>query len=256
MALYRKTIGIKAVILMSGLMSLPAWADGLKGRDAPTPPPLSGVWFSGMDWVTGARYMFDGASIALNRDLSRDGFALRLYGSRTDFDRDPGDGRTWQGDVMLGYIFSRGPIYGDVYVGVDYQDVKLSPDDPTERVRGSATGLKVAAGVGTSRELPHYVNLSGSYSTAFDTYWARARLGLTHNKFVLGTEGIAFGDVGFDAQRLGGFVIFDLKLAPNFPVEVTLSAGHQFVSGSNGEAVGGSGGGEGTYGSISFSFLF
>jgi hypothetical protein len=204
--------------------------------------------------VKDARYIFDGASIALNGDMSRNGFALRVYGSRTDFNRDPGDGRTWQGDVMLGYIFSRAHLYGDLYIGVDHQDVKLSPDDPTERVRGGATGLKVAAGVGTDRALPYYFNLSGSYSTAFDTYWARARLGVTHEKFVLGTEGIAFGDVAFDAQRIGAFVVFDLKLIPNLPVEVTLSAGHQFVSGSS--SAGGIGGGEGAYGTVSFSFLF
>jgi hypothetical protein len=259
MAYCRKSIGFKELGLLSGLMSSlisPALADGLKDSDASATPTLRGVWFSGIDWVKDARYIFDGASIALNGDLSRDGFALRAYGSRTDFNRDPGDGRTWQGDVMLGYIFSRAHLYGDVYVGVDHQDVRLSPDDPTERVRGGATGLKVAAGVGTNREVPHYFNLSGSYSTAFDTYWARARLGLTHNKLVLGTEAIAFGDVGFDAQRLGGFLIFDLKLARDFPIEVTLSAGHQFVSGSESGIGIGSGGGEGTYGSISFSFAF
>jgi hypothetical protein len=121
--------------------------------------------------------------------------------------------------------------------------------------------VKVAAELATSKELPYYFALNGNYSTAFDVYWARARIGLVRGGVTFGPEGIVFGDEEFNAQRLGGFVSFDVKLLPNRPVEITLSAGHQFVNASGssaggGNGIGGAGGGEGTYATIVFSVLF
>jgi Cellulose biosynthesis protein BcsS len=117
----------------------------------------------------------------------------------------------------------------------------------------------VAAELATSKELPYYFALNGNYSTAFDVYWARARVGLIRGGVTFGPEGIVFGDEEFNAQRLGGFVSFDVKLLPNWPIEITLSAGHQFVSDTGSNASNGTGtvgGGEGTYATIVFSFLF
>jgi Cellulose biosynthesis protein BcsS len=248
-----------ACVATAGLSTTAAWAGSLK--DTPTTDTQRGVYFSGYDVVEGARYAFAGMILALNNDISRDGWALRLYGSRVDFDLDPGDGRGWQGDAMLGYRFVRKHMYGGIYVGGDYQNYRLSPDDPTAKVRGTEVGVKVAAELATSKELPYYFALNGNYSTAFDVYWARARVGLIRGGVTFGPEGIVFGDEEFNAQRLGGFVSFDVKLLPNRPVEITLSAGHQFVndSGSSaggGNGIGGAGGGEGTYATIVFSVLF
>ncbi len=61
------------------------------------------------------------------------------------------------------------------------------------------------------------------------------------------------GNSGFDATRVGAFLTFDLPITPRLPLEVTLSAGHQFV-GSNGTS--GTGGGEGTYVGVSFVSVF
>jgi hypothetical protein len=40
--------------------------------------------------------------------MDRDGFALRVMGLYEDFYLDPGSGRTWQGDVTLGYRSTAG----------------------------------------------------------------------------------------------------------------------------------------------------
>src|SRR4029453_8043009 len=116
-----------------------AKAEGLKDSvPTTTLDTKRGVWFGGVDVVTGATYSFDGVILALNRDISKDGWALRAYGSRVDFDQDPtGDGRGWQGDLMLGYLFHRNAFSGGIYLGADYQNYKLSPDDPTTSVRGA-----------------------------------------------------------------------------------------------------------------------
>jgi hypothetical protein len=220
--------------------------------------PQQGVWFGGVDVVTGATYTFDGVIVAFNRDISKDGWALRAYGSRVDFDQDPGDGRGWQGDLMLGYLFNRGAFSGGVYLGADYQNYKLSPDDPTTSVRGTEWGFKVAGDVATSDDRPLYFALAGSYSTAFDSYWSRVRVGHNRNHVIYGIEGSAFGNEDFDAQRLGAFLTFQVPLRPSTPLEVTLAAGHQFANDSkSGSTTSTStGGGEGTYGSVVFSMPF
>jgi hypothetical protein len=256
--LQKALVGLALAVVGNVTMFGPlAWAGSLK--DSPQAETQRGVFFTGFDAVEGARYAFAGVVVALNNDISRDGWAVRAYGSWVGYDLNPGDGRGWQGDLMLGYRFVREHYYGGIYAGIDYQNYQLDPDDPTAEVRGTEVGLKIAAELATTRQGPYYFALHGNYTTAFDTYWARARAGLTHRGVTFGPEGSVVGNVEFDAQRLGGFITFDIKLLPTRSVEVTLSAGHQFLSGSATEANGGSsssGGGEGAYATIAFSVLF
>jgi hypothetical protein len=231
-------------------------ADGLSSsRAAQSSATERGVWYGGYDVVKGARYVYDGILVALNGDLGKDGFAIRAYGARVDFDLDPGDGRGYQADIMLGYLFNFRDLSASVFVGPDWQNIKLSPDDPTAEVRGTEFGVRVSADLATADKLPYYLNLSGSYSSAFNTYWSRLRLGLNRQALTFGPEFIAMGNDSFDAQRVGGFAKFKLPLIPQRSFEVTVSAGHQFVSGS-GNGTEGTGGSEGTYGAIGFSTTF
>jgi hypothetical protein len=215
-----------------------------------------GLWYSGYNAARGDNYVFSGATVALNGDLDKDGYHLRVSGGWVAYDLNPGHGRGYQGDVMLGYRATRGIIDSGLYLGVDFQH--YDPDDPTEEVRGTEWGFKVAADLETDREETSiYFALAAEYSTSFQTYWTRARVGPSLLGFAFGPEAAAFGDVGFDAQRLGAFFIWDLKVPGMSPVEVTLYGGHQFVAGSGGDGVGGGvGGGEGPYGGISFSTRF
>jgi hypothetical protein len=250
--------GLLTAVLATGGQ---AAADGLSLKNQkPAEETERGVWFGGYDVVKDATYAFDGVIVALNRDLSKDGWALRAYGSRLDFDQNPtGDGRGWQGDVMLGYLFHRRSMDGGIYIGADYQNYRQSPDDPTSHVRGTEWGFKVAGDIATSDESPLYLSLDGSYSTAFNSFWSRARVGHNRSRLIYGIEGQAFGDESFLAQRLGAFLTFEVPLRPGRPLEITLSGGHQFVRNSNnGDPSDGVsiGGGEGTYGTIVFSMAF
>ena len=256
--------GAKALFVLAlATLSQAAAAGGNGGSlkdNAPAEPVERGVLFSGYDIVKDSRYWYQGIIVALNGDMGRDGFFLRAYGSRDDFDRNPGDGRQWQGDVALGYMFSRNKVGYEIYAGADYQNVRLSPNDPTAEVRGTEWGFKIGAGIETEKELPYYYALEGQYSTAFNSYWARARLGWHRGRFTFGPEGSVLGDEDFDAQRLGAFVRFDVQVPRFRPVEVTVSGGHQFVSGNdnnnNNGNVGGIGGSSGTYGLLNFSMAF
>jgi hypothetical protein len=239
--------------------TLPMYLGARNGRAAHDPATLSGVWYAGYDAARGSNYYFIGGTVALNGDISRNGFFLRAYGSRIDYDLHPGDGLGYQADLMVGYRVNLNRVYGGLYIGADYQNFRLDPDDPFAEVRGTEWGFKVSADVATLRQgTPHYFALEGNYSTAFQTYWARARAGLNFPGFTLGPEGVVLGDLEFDAQRVGGFVIFDVPLfSRSNPFEVSVHLGHQFVADSDNGAIAGSvGGGEGTYGGIAFTLAF
>jgi len=236
-----------------------AYAGSLKDYYEPeaVSTPKSTVTFSGSDWGKDASYFYSGIIYALNRDLGRDGVVLRGFAGVPMFEYDNGketiDGDGIQGDLMIGYMWQRPFATFSAYVGVEYQDYDLTPDDPSNKVQGSETGFKVAADLSSAYESPFYFNLSGSYSTAFDSYWARGRVGYNAGRFVIGPEVTAMGSEGFDAHRVGGFVTLRFELSPAISSEITAYAGHQFMDGESG---GSSRGGEGTYGGVGFSLVF
>ncbi len=250
------------LILAGAALIASATASSAGGPSDGPPDAKSWVFFSGFDIVKDAQYTYTGAIVALNRDFGKDGFLLRLYGSNVGYEYDSGatriDGDGWQGDVMLGYKFSRDHWWAAGFVGVDWQHHDLTPNDFSNKVRGSEVGFKVAADWSTIRgQSPLFASLNGNYSTAFDSYWARARVGGNLGHITLGPEAIVLGNESFDAHRFGGFATFDVNLTRTTSFEVTLSAGYQFLDHSgSGTSGSGSGGGEGVYGGINISTSF
>jgi hypothetical protein len=246
------------------VLSAGAGADGMRAaRSGENEVTEAAVWYGGYDAVKGARYVYDGLLVALNGDIGKDGFAVQVYGARTDFDQNPGEGRAYQAHVMLGYLFNIGQIgAGNVFVGPDWQNVRLDPNDPTAKVNGTEFGARVSAALTTAEKSPLYANLMGTYSTAFNSYWSRLRVGARYDRITFGPEFIAVGNASFDAQRLGGFVTFKLPIIPQHSTELTLAIGHQFVRdsgngpGTGGNGTAGTGGDAGTYGSIGLSVTF
>jgi hypothetical protein len=214
-------------------------------------PVYRSVIVSGADMTQNADEAYTGAYYAFNGDLSREGFILRLFGTRGfyDYGNNTNDGNYWQGDLMVGYQWIRGRVDVGVYVGVDYIDYDLAIPDPSNQLQGSETGFKVALDIESNdrSNSPLYVALNGSYSTAFDTYYALARVGRTFGRFTIGPEAWALGDVTGDAQRLGAFVSLEIPMGYTTGT-LTLSAGHQFGD----EVVTSKGFDDGMYGTVNF----
>jgi len=251
-------------MLAAALISLPiaAKADGMPGVVVQDDTVYSRMTYSGLDVSKNSWESYSGIIFALNRDLSRDGFMLRLQGSYGQYDYENGthhDVDLWQGDVMIGYQKVRDRVEVALYAGVDVLDHDVSPVDPSNSVSGSETGFKVAGYVEsrtTDVNLPYYFLLDGAYSTAFDTYYALGRLGLNRSGTIFGVEGWLLGDEDWDAQRLGGFVQWERNLRPDLLAQLTLSAGYQFADADPGCGGRCAADWEGAYATVNFSLFF
>lgn len=255
----------KSVAAFVGLAlasAAPAHAGGgLKDGGYQDTQPTWIATYSGADFAKDSFYTYSGAVVSLQRDLSKSGFVFQGFTGYGSYEYDspgvPGgrvDGDVTQLAAMLGYLWVRPGAAIGIYMGADYHNYDLTPNDPFSAVNGSEVGFRVGGDIRLIGER-HYLTLEGYYSTAFDTYWSRARVGLNLGRVIIGPEAAAMGSVGYDAQRLGGFAMFKLDFfgTKNAP-ELTINAGYQFLSDDG--SVGSSAGGEGAYVGFNLGFAF
>jgi len=166
--------------------------------------------FSGVDAGPNGNAFYLGAITALNGDFARDGVLLRGLGVYGNYNylATTGEihGRYSLFDEMIGYQLIRPGVRIAGYVGAEQQSHDLSPSVPSNRVAGTEIGFKVAGDVTLGYGQPLFLNLAGSYSTAFETYWSRLRIGYKVDRFTFGPEALLSGNEGSDARRIAGFV--------------------------------------------------
>ena len=251
-----------ALAFMAFAASTPTLAGDGSLKDGGDYQPTWIATYSGTDFAKDSFYSYSGAVISLQRDLSRSGFVFQGFAGYGSYEYDsagvPGgrvDGDITQLAAMLGYLFVREGAAVGLYIGADYHDVDLTPNDPASSVNGSELGFRVGGDVRLIGPR-HYFSLEGYYSTAFDTYWSRVRAGMNLGRVIVGPEAAAMGNVGYDAQRLGGFAMFKLDfLGTRNPGELTINAGYQFLS-DDGVGLASTVGGEGAYVGLSLGFAF
>jgi Cellulose biosynthesis protein BcsS len=264
----RSTICGNTICRSCARLAIAGAAAALLGALNPTCPALAAdkppayEADAGFDAAPQALAWYSEAIVALNRNINKDGFLLRTYGSLAVYQyaspiiaSDTINGQLYQLDVMPGYQIVRGASTLGGYVGFDYQESSLQPEDPTNPLRGTATGLKVEGHYyfGDEKQ-PLDVRLVSEYSTAFATYYAELRVGArVWGKLFIGPDGEVDGDTGYNAQRLGAYAKYTFEVTKGMPLETTFVVGHQFVSGANPD---GFGGGEGTYGTVELSTNF
>lgn len=244
---------------MSFIKALPAALvlAGLATAAVADETPKTAVVWGGVDGVKSTSTIYSGLLVSVGHELGTSGFVISADGTHTDYKYDNGGtvrGEAWQGSVMAGYTLAGSAVDVTGLIGVDFQDVDLRPNDPAARANGSETGFRIAGDVQKHRAANSmFFGVAGSYSTAFETYWSRARLGYDFGRLAVGVEGLAMGNVDYKAQRLGGFAILTIDL-PRAPVDLVFSAGHQFEN-DNGGLVG-RGGGSGTYWTTGVAIAF
>jgi hypothetical protein len=218
---------------------------------------------SGGELTKNSHEAWTGLFFALNRDFSKDGFVLRLLGSTGSYDykgvTQTFDSDYYQGDAMIGYQIVRGGLDIAAYVGVEHLNYDISPDDTFNKLRGSDTGFKAALDFETNGRdgRPFYFLARGSYSTAFDSYFALGRIGYDFGRFTIGPEAWLLGDTSYNAHRIGGFIDFELPIK-NIYSHISISAGYQFID--DVEVVGGykhgKAGEDSAYATIKFTTAF
>lgn len=197
---------------------------------------LSGTRHS---WFAGGGFVH-----ALNGNLGVNGWLVSGVlggGSSEDFDVIFSETDSFQAAALIGYQAVSSAIYLAVYIGVNYFNNDSTPFDPTDPTAGDEVGFMVQGELETVGEDALYLSLMGTYSTAFDTYWVRARPGYNAGGIAFGPEFIASGDLGGDTVRYGAFV-GGIMIGG---VEMTISAGYQDERGATYS--------DGAYGAVEFS---
>ncbi|MEI7670208.1 MAG: cellulose biosynthesis protein BcsS, partial [Pseudomonadota bacterium] len=194
--------------------------------------------FTGGSATGDSYYGYVGGVTALNYDLSRDGWLMRAtaaYGSYK-YDRSglpKVDGDVSAQDVMIGYqkYFGGNSLYKNLrltgYLGGDYQDHSISPNDTKNPVRGSTGGVKGQAEIFANLDNKISVSAIGNYSSAFDTYWSKGSVGYNFGHFTFGPEVLFMGSESYDQQRFGVF-IGDIPLFSS--VKAGVSGGYSHAS--------------------------
>ena len=211
--------------------------------------------FTGGSFTEDSYYTYLGGTHAINGDIKKDGFLIRFSGAYGEYEYGRPSTTDVNGDVaaadaMLGYQVFSGAHRFTLYVGGDYQDHDLSPLDTLNPVRGNEFGLKGQAEAILTLAESTKLDLAGSYSGAFDSYWSKAQLGQSLNSLMdcscdvkVGPELTFLGSESYDQQRYGAFVK-DIALGQ---ASLGASAGYAHTEGR---------GEDGAYGEVTLSITF
>ena len=171
--------------------------------------------FSGVDITPrGGVFGFAGATIAPWGGLDTSGFRIWVHAGGGTYKYFPEPGTTIKGtdvtgDFLVGYGFEGNNYSIDLFVGVNAWNHQLSEFDPENSVQGTAVGAEVRGELWANPTPQTLLAGEAQYSTAFGTYWAKAKVGYdisNGQEFFIGPELIADGDQRFDRWRIGAHV--------------------------------------------------
>ncbi|MEP4036430.1 cellulose biosynthesis protein BcsS [Pseudophaeobacter sp.] len=239
-----KTLGNFSKLVSVGVLSLVGFGTAATAQSTSV--------FTGVELAEDSYTIYGGLVTALNRDINSSGALLRFSAVYGEYEYAttgvPGgivdiDGTSF--DLMLGYQWVGTKATTSVYLGAEYRDNSLSPADPLNSTSGDETGVKAQFEVfSTDGSMPGS-SLIASYSTAYDSYFVRGRLGFSAGSLHLGPEVTALGNDEFDATKVGVF-LGGIKLGNS--ADLSLSLGYSDNSGSTNT--------DGIYGGIGVSFQF
>lgn len=172
------------------------------------------ILFSGRDlWRNGA-FAYGGVLIAPS-GFEEDGLLLKLmisgglYRYRSGTLGEEVVGAEWLAQALAGWRIKRRDIETKIFFGPDWERHKLWPDDPGNRLRGVALGLRVAAEFWTEPTANTMLSGELSLSTVATNSTARLATGwrvlddMFENGFYVGPEVQFVGSDGYRHLRLG-----------------------------------------------------
>lgn len=189
--------------------------------------------FVGLSSASRTHFAYIGGAKAINGGIDKSGPLLRgmLYTGDYDYDTTAVvggkvDGKFNGAELGGGYQWIQPNSRLSLYGGIDYQKHRLSPDDPSNKVKGGKTGAMLQGEMETVG-LPWYGNLIVKYSDPHRANWVRGRLGYGIGNIVVGPEAISEGSKSFKESRYGLFLNVPVSAA----TALSFSAGHRKARG-------------------------
>jgi hypothetical protein len=172
--------------------------------------PRSPRWhlFFGIDGAEDSFFGHGGLVWAPFGDLDNTGWRLRAAANGGMFTYFSGPreitGDLTGAEILPGFQWIGRDAGATVYAGPTIQDQSTDPYDPGKPRQGTRFGAKVLV-EGWARAVDGvFLNASGSYATAAETYSARLSAAVDiAQRFALEPEIAAFGEPGYDQQRYG-----------------------------------------------------
>lgn len=168
------------------------------------------ILFSGGDlWRNGG---FAHGGVLWSPDgVDREGFTLKAVISGGSYRYLSGalgnaqvTGRELAVQLMPGARFKRGTLEFTVFAGLDVQDHRLSPDDPSSKLRGSDVGARIGFDLWYEPTTVSMLTASGALSSIGGGYSARVAAGWRLlNRFYIGPEVQTFSSDDYRQTRFG-----------------------------------------------------
>lgn len=193
------------VVCWRGLSAGPSWA--ADADDARV------ILFSGGDfWRNGA--FAHGGLLTAPGGFNQEGFLFKLLLSggqyrynANGFAGERVTGSELSGQVMPGWRIKRGDVEIKYFFGLDIQKHRLSPDDPSNQLRGRSTGLRMAAELWYEPTPATLIAGDVSLSSIATSHTARAAFAWRLlDRFYLGPEIAHYASDGYRHLRLGAHV--------------------------------------------------
>lgn len=197
------------------------------------------------------RFGFAALTHSLHGNIRADGFIVKGSGSYGHYSYNDGsmpggvvDGYVTQASMLGGYksVVDDFAIWG--LIGLDYNKLRLTPDEATSEYEGSEFGLKAVVEAEANSADRFYLHAIGEVSSIKDSYFMRLRLGPNFSQVSLGPEATVLGEDGWKLLRYGGFMRFALS------DQIILAASGGTAKNLEAE------GGDGAFATIAFNFSF
>jgi len=182
---------------------------GAPGADRDANVGAKALFFSGTDFWRDGGFLYGGLMWS-PAGLDREGFTLKVLIGGGTYRYQSGalatevDGREYLGSAMAGWRFKYDGLVATVYAGPDFQDHKLTPDDPGGRLRGRYFGARGGLDLWYEPSPGLMAAANTSVTTAGSEYSLRGALGWRLlDRLYVGPEAEALGCVGYRQLRFG-----------------------------------------------------
>ena len=167
--------------------------------------------YAGVNHRDQANFSYIGVTHNLTDEYFAEGVLIRAKAGVANYDysttlQPKVDGKADMFEFMIGYQKAMQTYLARAFIGLDYEDHTLNPDNLFDKNRGSDQGAKVALEVETDPTTPNYGLVLASYGSAKDRYRVKVRAGQEYFGLIGGVEAVLLGDQAYKENRIGIFV--------------------------------------------------